>query len=182
MKNKNFWGMAVAVSILLLSCLSNANGTDYSYELVDKKITFAWKVDGDSLAVKLVAETDGWIGIGFNPIDKMMGANFILGYVKDGKAKIVDEYGTKETQHKSDKKLEGSVDATLIGGTEIDGKTTIEFVIPLDSGDKNDTKIDVDGDTIVLLGYGAGRDSFRAKHKYRSTWMVNLSSGVSEKK
>ena len=101
---------------------------------------------------------------------------------KKGKAKIIDEFGHDDNKHKSDTKLGGANDVTLVEGTEVDGLTTIEFTIPLDSGDKNDGKIDANGDTTVLLGYGAGRDSFRAKHKYRSTFIVNLSTGASEKK
>jgi hypothetical protein len=57
----------------------------------------------------------------------------------------------------------------------------LEFTVPTQSEDKNDTKIDVKGDTIVLLAYGAGRDSFRTKHKSRGSFKVNLSTGTSEK-
>ena len=182
MKTKNFHGTIIGICLLLCASVTIACAADYKHELKDKKMSFAWTVDGDNLAVKLVAETGGWVGIGFNPTNKMAGANFILGYVKKGEAKIVDEFGTEDNKHKSDTKLDGAADAVLVGGTEVDGVTTIEFTMPLDSGDKNDTKIDVNGDTIVLLGYGGGRDSFKSKHKYRSTFIVNLSTGVSEKK
>jgi len=111
----------------------------------------------------------------------MKDANFVLGYVKNGKAKIKDEYGDKGTGHKSDKKLGGTVDAVLVGGTEEGGVTTIEFTLPLNSGDKYDGALDVNGDTVVLLAYGAGRDSFKSKHKYRVSYKVNLGSGTAEK-
>lgn len=182
MKVRNLQRVLIGMSLMLCASLSIAGATEYTHELKDKKMSFAWTIEGENLAVKLVAETDGWVGIGFNPTEQMAGANFILGYVKKGKAKIVDEFGIDETKHKSDKKLDGVADAVLVGGTEVDGVTTIEFTIPLDSGDKNDTAIDVSGDTIVLLGYGAGRDSFRSKHKYRSTFIVNMTTGKSEKK
>jgi len=182
MKATKILGIIAGMSLALLSTLTIAGATEYQHELTDKKMSFAWTVNGDNLAVKLVAETEGWVGIGFNPVEKMAGANFILGYVKKGEAKIVDEFGHDDNKHKSDTKLGGASDVTLVEGTEVDGVTTIEFTIPLESGDKNDTKIDVNSDTTVLLGYGGGRDSFRAKHKYRSTFIVNLSSGVSEKK
>ena len=182
MKTRNFLGTIVGISLMLCATVTIAGATEYKHEVKDKKISFAWTVDGDNLAVKLVAKTDGWVGIGFNPAKKMAGANFILGYVKKGKAKIVDEFGIEENKHTSDKKLGGTSDIVLVGGTEVDGVTTIEFTMPLDSVDKNDTKIDINGDTTVLLSYGAGRDSFKTKHKYRSTLIVNLSTGASEKK
>ncbi len=181
MKATKFFGIIFGISLVICATTTIAGAAEYKHELKDKKMTFAWAVDGENLAVKLVAETEGWVGIGFNPVKMMAGANFILAYVKDGKAKITDEFGDGEKKHKSDKKLGGTSDVTLVSGTEVDGLTTIEFTMPLESADKNDTKIDVNGDTIVLLGYGAGRDSFRAKHKYRSTFIVNLSTGASEK-
>lgn len=181
MKVKNIQAVILGVSFMLFSTVGNIAAADYDHEVKDKDISFAWKVDGDKLAVKLAAKTDGWVGVGFNPSEEMKDANFVLGYVKKGKAKIIDEFGTTKTTHKSDKKLGGSDDATLVGGTEEGGMTTIEFTMPLQSADANDTKLDVNGDTIVLLSYGAGRDSFRTKHKYRSSHKVNLSTGVSEK-
>ena len=181
MKTTRIIGIIAGMCLVLFFTSTIVGATEYQHELKDKKMSFSWTVDGEKLAVKLVAETKGWVGIGFNPVEKMAGANFILGYVKKGKAKIIDEFG-HDDKHKSDTKLGGANDVTLVEGTEVDGLTTIEFTIPLDSGDKNDGKIDANGDTTVLLGYGAGRDSFRAKHKYRSTFIVNLSTGASEKK
>lgn len=169
------------MGVILCATVTNIQAAEYDHEVQDKKISFAWKVNGETLAVKMTAETQGWVGIGFNPVSEMKGANFILGYVKDGKVKVDDDYGTDANAHKSDTKLEGTSHVTVVGGTETGGMTTIEFTIPLDSGDKNDTKIDVNGDTTVLLAYGTGRDSFLAKHKYRTALKVNLSSGASEK-
>lgn len=166
---------------LLVFFITGVVAGEYDHELVDKNFTFAWKVDGENLAVKMSAKTEGWVGIGFNPSEKMMGANFVVGYVKKGKAKLIDDFGTKKNAHKSDKKLGGSEDAVLVAGAEDGGVTTIEFTIPLKSGDKYDADIVADGDNVVLLAYGAGRDSFKAKHKYRSTFKVNLASGTSEK-
>jgi hypothetical protein len=181
MKVINLQKMIVGISVILCTTVTNIYAAEYDHEAKDKKISFAWKVEGDTLAVKLAAETEGWVGIGFNPADKMKGANFILGYVKKGEVTIVDDFGVNETSHKTDTKLGGTSDITVVGGTETDGVTTIEFTMPLESADKNDTKIDVNGDTTVLLAYGAGRDSFLSKHQYRSTLKVNLSTGSSEK-
>lgn len=170
----------IGFGITLLATVANVQAGEYAHEVKDKKIAFAWNVEGDKLAVKLTAETEGWVGIGFNPVAAMKGANFILGYVKNGKVELDDDYGINESAHKSDTKLDGTSDVTLVGGSEADGVTTVEFTIPLASADKNDTKIDVNGDTTVLLAYGAGRDSFLSKHKYRTALKVNLSTGASQ--
>ena len=111
----------------------------------------------------------------------MKDANFILGFVKDGKPEITDDFGDTNNNHSPDTTLGGTDDVTLVGGSEEGGMTTVEFTMPLQSGDKYDGEIDVEGDTIVLLAYGGARDSFKTKHQYRTTLKVNLSTGASQK-
>ena len=145
MKVRNLQKMIVGISVILCATVSNLQAAEYDHEVQDKKINFAWKIDGDKLAVKLTAETEGWVGIGFNPTKEMKGANFILGYVKNGVVKLDDDFGVDENSHKPDTKLNGTSDVTLVGGTETGGVTTIEFTLPLHSADKNDTKIESKG-------------------------------------
>ncbi len=180
MNSKSIASFICAFCFLLTVTVSGVYAADYDHEVKAKKIIFSWKIDGDALAVKISAKTKGWVGIGFNPSEKMKGADFVLGYVKKGEAKIVDEFGSGKTNHSSDKKLGGTADVTLVAGTEKDGVTTIEFTMPLKSADKYDTVFDVNGDTVVLLAYGPDRDSFKTRHKARTALTVNLATGASK--
>ncbi len=181
MNGKTRGTILAATGALALACSSLGSAADYAHEVQAQKISFAWTVNGDRLDVKLNAPTTGWVGIGFNPTEGMQGGNYILGYVKDGKVTLSDDFGDSSNNHKADDKLGGTEDATLVGGVEEKGSTTIEFSIPLDSADANDGKIDVNTDTVVLLAYGPDRDSFRVRHKYRTELKVNLSTGSSGK-
>lgn len=172
------WKTGVVAAAFVLGSLSlNAGAADYDRELSERGMTFAWKVDGDQLAVKLSARTTGWVGIGFNPSEQMKGASFILGYVKGGEVTLVDHFGDEVTGHSADDKMGGGENFTLVGGDEKGKMTTIEFTVPLTAGDDYDSTLDVNGETVVLLAYGGGRDSFRSKHRYRGTFSVNLGSG-----
>jgi len=119
----------VAGGCLLLATVAQGFAADYEHTIEAKDISFSWKIDGDKLAGKIAAKTDGWVGVGFNPSEKMKDANFVLGYVKDGETQLIDEYGTTATGHKNDEDLGGKTDVTLVGGTEEGGMTTIEFVM-----------------------------------------------------
>ena len=165
-------------SILPLACASSLVAADYAHEVEAKKMTFAWTVNGKQLDVRLRADTTGWVAIGFNPTKRMQGANYILGYVKDGKVALADDFGDAPTGHKPDTKLGGTEDVTVVGGSEENGRTTIEFSIPLASSDVNDGTIDSQGETVVLLAYGPDRDSFKLKHTFRTTMKVNLTTGA----
>jgi len=116
----------------------------YDHKIEAGKLTFQWKTDAENIHIKLSAKTTGWVGVGFNPSKEMKDANIILGYVKKGKVKVTDHFGTTKRQHKADKKLGGKKDITNINGKEENGITEISFTIPLDSGDAKDKPILVD--------------------------------------
>jgi len=151
---------------------------DYSRGLAVKDIRFLWKLGQDSIDIKLLAKTKGWVGIGFNPEtpENMKGANFIIGYVKGGKAEVFDHYGITKNKHKDDETIEGRTDFSRLSGSEENGQTEIAFTIPLDSGDPKDRPLSRDGDNIVLLAYGRS-DSIVLKHRFRAILRVNLSTG-----
>ncbi|WP_051309725.1 DOMON domain-containing protein [Desulfogranum japonicum] len=167
----------IAALCLFLSFSITCFAADYQHSLDIEKMHFSWSVNGDQLAVKISAPTTGWVAIGFNPTDKMKDADIVIGYVKDGKVKIEDDFGMAATLHKSDTKIGGSENVTVVGGSEENGITTLEFTLPLNSGDDKDTVIDPAADTVVIVGYGGDRDSFRMKHVFRETLTVNLGNG-----
>lgn len=165
--------------VILMTWLAlPALAADYAHKITSKDMDFEWTVKGPSIDIRLTAPTESWVGIGFNPSSKMKDANFIVGYVKNGKVTVSDDYGSGHRTHESDTKAGGSDDVTAVSGSESGGKTTIAFTIPLNSGDSKDQALDVNGETTVLLAYGSGRDSFRSRHKEHYILSVNLSTGA----
>nr|WP_320012963.1 DOMON domain-containing protein [uncultured Desulfobulbus sp.] len=150
----------------------------YQHSLTIDKMSFDWSITGDTLAVKIMAPTQGWVGIGFNPSDMMKDANIIIGYVKDGEVKISDDFGTGVTSHAPDERKGGTSNVTLVGGAEEGNSTTLEFTLPLNSGDSKDGQIDPNGENKVLFAYGPDRDSFRMKHVYDAIKTINLATGT----
>jgi len=172
--------VAALSAVFICFITTSLFASSYDHEVKAKDMTFAWKIDGDTLHAKVSAKTKGWVGVGFNPSKKMKDANFILGYVKDGEAKVVDHFGSKATGHQADSKKGGSDDVTLVAGSEDKGYTVIEFTMPINSGDKMDSALTADGDTILLLAYGPDRDSLKPRHKFKKTMTVNLATGASK--
>jgi hypothetical protein len=160
------------------AALSQEELGEYSHGIAARDLRFLWTLQADSLDIKLSAPTNGWIGVGFNPEtpENMKGANFLIGYVKGGEAQVFDHYGTEMKKHKDDEKIDGKSDLSNVSGSEQDGQTTLEFTIPLDSGDAKDTPLTAQGDTVVLLAYGRS-DSIVLKHRFRAILKVNLSTG-----
>jgi hypothetical protein len=173
--------MTMVFVIMVLFVPFSLHATDYQHTLEVKDMQFSWAIEGDKIHVKLSAKTTGWVGIGFDPETAMAGANIIIGAVKNGKFKVEDHYADRKRGHKNDVKLGGTNDVINTFGSEEDGVTTISFTFPLDSGDKYDKPIKAQGKYRVMLAYGAGKDSFKNRHPYRTIYDIDLSTGENEK-
>ncbi len=149
---------------------------EYRHALTDSAtgISVSWQNDASVLYVGLVSPGTGWLGIGFDPISRMQGANFILAAVIDGVLSIDDQFGAAQTVHRAD------AQSNLIqaAGREGGGSTVVEFAIPLASGDAEDKALAPGQTVTVLLAYNAEEDSFSARHTARSAIMVTLDGGI----
>lgn len=126
------------------------------------RIQLSILVKGSNLEITVRAPATGWVAVGFNPSNKMKDADFLIGYVKDGKAFARDDFGTGTGSHAEDAKIGGRNDIVTFSGVEKDGFTEMTFVVPRDSGDAKDSKL-LAGEHSVILAYSRG-DSFTAMH------------------
>jgi hypothetical protein len=144
---------------------------EYGNSLIDRQtgMTLYWQNDNTNLYVGLVSPGTGWAGVGFSHRTGKPGSNIIIGAVSDGRVTMRDGYGITKSLHATDK-----VSSLLaIGGSESDGQTTLEFVIPLDSADSQDVAL-APGETVqVILAYQATKDSLTTEHtRYGMTQIV----------
>lgn len=129
-----------------------------------------WQNDATNLYVGLVSPGTGWAGVGFSNRSGKPGTNIILGAVSNGMVTIEDHYGVTKELHLPDK----TSSLLAIGGSETNSETTLEFVIPLASGDSQDVTL-VPGQTVaVILAYQATQDSFTALHTTYSQLQITL--------
>jgi hypothetical protein len=140
-------------------------------EVEDSEVS--WKIDGGSVMFRISAPTEGWVAIGFEPSRYMQDANIIIGYVENGEVFISDQFGTSAFAHKKDEEIGGTQDISDVGGSESGGRTTLEFTLPLDSGDEFDRPLE-EGKTITIIMAHAkdGEDNFKTKHAKRGSIRV----------
>ncbi len=131
------------------------------------------RIDGDKVRIALKAKTNGFVAIGFDPADRMNGADVILGFVKDGKASVADMYSTGPTgPHPPDDQQGGRNDVTVFGGSKKDGITVIEFERKLVTGDDKDKIIKV-GDNKIIWAIG-DVEAFAGRHTKRGSGVLKL--------
>ena len=148
--------------------------TEYAHSAEIAGVEVNWTNDATYLRVGLAAPGTGFVAIGFDPVREMEGANFILGYVEDGKVYFRDDFGTELTAHMADVDRGGVGNIISSAGAEWADRTILEFIIPLDSGDAMDRPL-VPGNTYtVLLAYHDLRDGFTTRHSRRGVGEIQL--------
>ncbi len=149
--------------ILLILLPATVFASDWKSENI-KDFSFMWRFEGSNLEVKLSYPGTGWVAVGFGAENKMKGANIIIGSVDKGELTIEDHYGNSPISHKEDVRLDGSNDIISASGTESGGVTTIEFTIPLSSGDENDKEL-VEGKVYRVIFAASNSDNLGRIHR-----------------
>lgn len=181
-------GLTGAIAVLLFLCaatgavaggnpelLEPTEGTDGFKVIELDEFTFAWQVRDDSLDVRISAPTTGWVALGFEPSRAMRDADMRIGFVADGSVEVEDHFGVSAINHRADSDLGGTSDVSDIGGSEEDGRTTLTFTTPLDSGDRYDAALTPGEEVIVIYAHGGdGVDDYTTKHVARGGFRVVL--------
>jgi hypothetical protein len=103
------------------------------------EMEISWKNDPEYLYLALNGSTEGWLAIGFEPLEWMKNADIILASVQGGKATVLDEYCTGNYgPHIEDTLLGGTNDIAEFGGSKGAGRTVVELKRKLNTGDKFD--------------------------------------------
>jgi len=147
---------------------------EYAHAMEAGGFRVYWSNDANVLRVGLFCPVTGYVAIGIDPDRRMQGANFILGAVHNGQLVIRDDYGTGTLSHAADVDRGGTDDILAAAGRELNGQTTIEFIIPLDSGDPYDKPL-VPGETYdVLIAFHDTSDTFSTRHSQRGSGEMRL--------
>jgi len=149
-------------------------GGEYAYQTEAAGFEIHWSNDAALLRVGLISPGIGYLAIGFDPVSRMQGANYILAAVVEGRAVVRDDFGTGPVAHGPDAANGGRDNILEYAGCEVEGRTYFEFVIPLDSGDPTDRRL-VPGSTYrVLVAYHKTDDDFGAWHSRRGSGSMAL--------
>jgi hypothetical protein len=108
--------------------------------------------------------TDGWLAIGFEPLEWMKNSDIILASVEGDKAAVKDEYSTGNYgPHIEDAMLGGTRDIDEFAGSKAGGRTIIELKRKLDTGDKFD-KAFSPGQAISIIWALSNNPDLSLKH------------------
>ncbi len=144
---------------------------EYLHSLTESEtgIVLYWQNDSTTLYVGLASPGTGWVAIGFEPQQRMLGANIIIAAVAADGLVIEDHYGSGQTSHREDA-VSTIIDAA---GVEEKGTTTVEFAIPL-FGSGNDADLEPGQLLSIILAYHRTSDRLTSRHSRRAQTEIEL--------
>jgi hypothetical protein len=138
------------------------NGMEVTWEIKDKVIEFEVK-----------APSKGWLAIGFNKKEQLVGSNLIMAAVKDGKCIISDRYIVGFGNHKSVESLGGINHLSNISGQEDQKGTTVKFSVQKEKQDEFHFPLKKGCRYSLLIAY-ATHDDFSHHSRMRTTVDIRL--------
>jgi hypothetical protein len=160
--------------------LPSVDGTikpgEYSGKVDLVGVEVNWSTDKNALRIGLVSPGTGWVAIGMDPQLMMDKANMILGAVVNGAVIARDDVGTGLFSHGPDTSVGGQDNLLAVAGREVDGKTILEFAIPLNSGDTADRPLAIGQTVKIIVAYQTTSDDFAERHSRRAAGEITLTA------
>jgi len=147
---------------------------EYAHSTTVVDVVVHWSNDASLLRIALESPGTGYVAIGFDPEQRMEGANYIIGYVEEGEAYVRDDFGTGPADHAPDTDRAGEDNILSSAGTEWADHTVLEFIIPLNSGDDMDKPLSPGGSYEILVAYHDLQDGFTVRHSRRGSGRIEL--------
>jgi len=117
-----------------------------------------WYFQDDQLVVEMVAPTEGWVALGFNERDDIVGTNLIMGAVVDDQIIIEDQYVVKPGEHPPAEQIGGQSAIMTASGSEQNGQTTISFSLPQKAVDQYHYDLSPQREIFLILAYSREDD------------------------
>lgn len=121
-------------------------------------MNMSYEIANDSLTISLRAPTTGWIGIGFNHENNIVGSDLLLFHVIDEQTTGTDLYVQALGDPRKDIELNGHESFRILYGSEANGHTQVQFRVPLDNQDPYDFQHTLSESFWLILAYSAHDD------------------------
>jgi hypothetical protein len=141
-----------------------------SVEYAQGQYRLFWSIRDEIVYFGISADTQGWVAVGFDPVEAMKDADMVMGLVDDnGTVSVIDIYSIGPNgPHIPDEELGGRQHILESAGTEHDGATTIEFSRKRRTGDEFDKVFFPEGGNKIIWAFGFSDDpeDFHAERGY----------------
>ena len=138
------------------------------------EMNFQNTIANDSILIEISAPTTGWLAVGFNIENKIVGSDLKMFKVNNGQIEAEDQFVKGIQDHPGDASIGGENNIKLLSGIEDAKGTRIKFKIPLHSNDRFDYSHKMKVDFWLILAYSES-DDFEHHSIMRKHFQINWS-------
>jgi hypothetical protein len=156
---------------------------EYAHMYHDEMIgmMLRWEAVGDVMYICMEAPATGWIGLNFMPMDGTIHGDTVIGYVDADtqEAFLSDQVapGDAHFPHFDDRQHGGKTSFLEVAGSEIEGRTVIEFSRALMTGEPTDAAF-MDMGLMTMISFHPTADDYVSYHsKFYNVVTINYISG-----
>ena len=140
------------LSIFIMACMTQQQSTHLA------GMEISWWYEQNELVIDAVSPANGWIAIGFNERDNIVGTNLIMLGVRDGKAYLSDRFVVGFGDHQSVEDLGGESRARLLLAEETAAGTDVRFSIPASPRDEHHYDLLPNTQRYLIAAYSVSDD------------------------
>jgi hypothetical protein len=156
---------------------------EYAHMYHDEMIgmMLRWEAVGGVMYICMEAPGTGWVGLNFMPMDGAIHGDTVIGYVNaDTQATFLSDQvapGDAHFPHFDDRLHGGEISFIEVAGSEIDGRTIIEFSRALMTGEPTDVAF-MDMGLMTMISFHPTADDYVSYHsKWYNVVTINYISG-----
>lgn len=164
--------ITIFYSLLFLCGLMAMPDADMN-QIEKNGMKICWKVEREEVHFKVFAPTQGWVAIGLNEQNKLVGSNLIMGAVDGDKVAVSDRYIVGFGDHRAVEKLDGISHLSNMDGIENSFGTTIEFSIKRQALDAYHYDLKTGKSLHLLIAYSIA-DEFEHHSRMRTSVSIVL--------
>ncbi|PRX57861.1 DOMON domain-containing protein [Flagellimonas meridianipacifica] len=157
-----------SVFLVLLCC-----SLSFAQQVKVNQMDISWKFEDNAITFTASAPDDGWIALGFNSKNDIVGSNLIMVNVVDGKVNTEDLFVLGVGNPKPVNQLGSQSQVMGASGKESSEKTWVSFSLPTKAFDKYHMDLKK-GDTIWLICAYSMEDEFDHHSRMRKHVEVEL--------
>ncbi len=144
MRRNRFFGIVALLTVFFSGLLSLSLPSQplFNQGMEEKSVkidgmTVRWSLQpGGTIECTMTAPTTGWLALGFNTHDDIVGTNLIMASIEQGKVRIEDQYVVRSGEHLPVNMLGGTSAVSNVQGTEQHGISTVSFTITQHAQDR----------------------------------------------
>ncbi len=160
--------------LLLAGCFRPAADKQIPTEGVQRNgMKVIWEYRQSRLFFEMTAPTDGWVAIGFNTSEDIIGNYLLMGQVVDGRAKVVEHYTLSPGHYESFSAMRVAASVKDVEGVENERNTTLKFSVPITPANSYAKRLDEGTSYILLLAYSQ-EDDFQHHSMMRTALRIQL--------